>query len=326
MSTKINNGNYALFILDYYEGCLNAHDRAELMNYLIINDEARRVFEDYEHVTLHPETSLKFSNKESLKKMHLLPFGLINELNYPEFFFDDIEGNLTPEESGQLKQFLILNPSLEKEYHLFVLSRLIPDENIVYDGKSNLKKTAVLTFRKPNIRRFAYAAAVSAIFVLIAAGAYLFNLIYSENNVVQGLFSANLKNSVNRNVKNTGIATGNHLNSSQSVKQIIGAASKSENQNPSLTIRSDYELRKLNKLQLISPLNVSNSGNEQAFSAPIQQGSTEFTDAMNYQSLRISMMDKNMQNSEQKSLVEYGFSQVKKAVQPESNAEEKFTI
>ena len=81
---SINQHNYELFILDYYEGKLDASATGELMLYLEQNPDAREAFESYEAIMLTPDLSQQFEPKSSLKKTAVVAVGELNEENYEE--------------------------------------------------------------------------------------------------------------------------------------------------------------------------------------------------------------------------------------------------
>jgi hypothetical protein len=65
----------------------------------------------------------------------------ITRENYEPFFMDYIEGNLPENMIDQFLDFLNQNPDLKEELHLFEEVNL-PEENVVFQGKSQLHKSA----------------------------------------------------------------------------------------------------------------------------------------------------------------------------------------
>ena len=61
---KISNENYEIWFLDYYEGQLAPEQVQELMNFLELNLDLKEEFEQFENITLIPEHTEKFDDKE----------------------------------------------------------------------------------------------------------------------------------------------------------------------------------------------------------------------------------------------------------------------
>ena len=64
----------------------------------------------------------------------------IDRHNYEEYFLLYTDNELTVEQMKQVELFVIDNPDLEEELVMLQQSRLIPDENIVFDKKHLLMK------------------------------------------------------------------------------------------------------------------------------------------------------------------------------------------
>jgi len=67
----------------------------------------------------------------------------INRNNYESYFLDFLEGNITPEDSEQLKFFLEANEDLKEELYSFE-SIAIKNEKSIYPEKVTLKKQSIL--------------------------------------------------------------------------------------------------------------------------------------------------------------------------------------
>ncbi|NVO03737.1 MAG: hypothetical protein HXX09_13655 [Bacteroidetes bacterium] len=64
--------------------------------------------------------------------------------NYEIFFIDYWDGNLTPEQSIELLDFLELNYDLKEEFDSFENLNIIADNNIKFDNKESLKKPEII--------------------------------------------------------------------------------------------------------------------------------------------------------------------------------------
>jgi hypothetical protein len=169
---KINRDNYEIYFIDYWDGTLDPALEKELMIFLENNYDLKEEFDNFENVSIVPDKKIKFAGKESLKKPVIASVQFINEQNYEEYFIANIEGDLRHEESLQLEKFILLNPVLEKEYQLFVNTKLIADKNIIYENKAGLKKTKVVKF---NPKYIYYPVSVAASFIILLAIYILLN-------------------------------------------------------------------------------------------------------------------------------------------------------
>src|SRR5215470_10462279 len=64
----------------------------------------------------------------------------IDRHNYEEYFLLYIDNELTVDQIKQVELFVTENPDLEEEFVMLQQSRLIPDDNIVFDDKHLLMK------------------------------------------------------------------------------------------------------------------------------------------------------------------------------------------
>lgn len=234
---KINRDNYEAYFLDYHEGALNPEEMAEVLVFVGQNPDLKEQFEEFENISLTAEESVSFSGKDFLKPggtaflgpitpgnieeylvaevegllstemiarldefilqnptfekdrrifshTHLsadkqvvfryknslrheaLPAGEITESTYGDYMVKEVEGILTPDETRDLNEFLALNPSFEKDRHIFGLTRLQADTSITFQGKASLRRTVV------PLRRLVYYAMSAAASVVILLGLY----------------------------------------------------------------------------------------------------------------------------------------------------------
>ncbi len=140
---KINRNNYEIFFIDYFEGTLNESQVAELFLFLEQNYDLKEEFESFENISLKADASIKFDNKENLKKLVIIAVDSINESNYQEYFIAYLENDLDVRSSENVELFLEKNIFLKKEYELFRKTFMKPDVKTVFDDKNVLKKSVV---------------------------------------------------------------------------------------------------------------------------------------------------------------------------------------
>jgi hypothetical protein len=167
---KINRNNYEVYIVDFFDGKLNASEIAELMLFLEKQPDIRSYFEDFQLIEISKEGNIAFPHKESLKKVLIIGNDVVTEENYQLFLFDAIEGNLDETDRGHLDKFLADNPTIVSEFNQLKKTVLHP-EKVIFEPKAALKRTIVV----PLYRRLVYAASVAAALVLFFAGYNLLN-------------------------------------------------------------------------------------------------------------------------------------------------------
>ncbi|MDP2422874.1 MAG: hypothetical protein U1C46_02910 [Bacteroidales bacterium] len=156
----INQYNYEAFFLDYLEGRLDKQQTATLELFLESNPGLKAELEDIEMIILNPDTTIHFAFKQQMKKHVIVPFSVVNEMNFNDYFIAMAEGDLSEDEQSSVAQFLNLNPSLQKEYELIKQCRLKPNHTISYPSKQELKKKK-LAFIPLRESFFIFAAAAS---------------------------------------------------------------------------------------------------------------------------------------------------------------------
>lgn len=161
---EINKNNYETFILDYYEGNLAKKQADELMLFLAENPKLKKEFDCFENITLSPDLTIKFEDKEKLKKNIITPCNNINKDNYENLFIADLEGDISSEESENLKTFIEKNPCLKKDYETFKLTYLKPDESIIFENKKSLKKYPFKAYFKKHV--YSYVSIAASILIV----------------------------------------------------------------------------------------------------------------------------------------------------------------
>jgi hypothetical protein len=66
---NINRENYEAYLLDYFEKELDPATVAELMLFLELNPDLKADFEEFENISLVPDTNIGFPTNTALKKL-----------------------------------------------------------------------------------------------------------------------------------------------------------------------------------------------------------------------------------------------------------------
>ncbi|MEZ5084574.1 MAG: hypothetical protein R2750_14205 [Bacteroidales bacterium] len=157
----INKNNYEVYFLDYYENRLQTEQTAELLVFLESHPELKEEFESFEMITL-PDEPILFQLKDQLKKKVLKPTPNINSVNYEQYLVADLENDLSPDETDELKHFISINPEVKLELNLLKKTKLFP-ENITYEDKRSLKKGGLFLLYPSEIF---YAVSIAALLLL----------------------------------------------------------------------------------------------------------------------------------------------------------------
>tara|TARA_R110002049_G_scaffold64747_2_gene170488 strand:- start:5574 stop:6653 length:1080 start_codon:yes stop_codon:yes gene_type:complete len=149
--------NYEAFILDFYEGSLDAVQTELLMDFLEKNPDCKADFESFDNITLMNEETT-FSGKEVLFSDKVAFQSTITTDNFEEYSIAFYEGILSPKKEQELNFFLVKNPSFQS-IHKTYSAVYLPLETIVFDQKK------ALLHKEPKIiyAFFKYAAVAAAI-------------------------------------------------------------------------------------------------------------------------------------------------------------------
>lgn len=163
----IKRSNYETFVIDYLDGKLGAVEVEHFMSFLEDNPDIKEELVGIKETTLETE-NITFNQKSELKKKELIVTDGIDENNYENYFIGYYENELTPTHNSSLKKFLEKNPELNVEFKIHGQIKLVPDYNVVFANKSQLK-------RKPALLPMWYSSA-AAIIILFISFWYLSNL------------------------------------------------------------------------------------------------------------------------------------------------------
>ncbi len=143
MKVKVNISNYEVWMIDYFDGKLNAAEIAELMAFIDEHSNIKEEFETFENIGIAAiETS--YTSKDELKKEPIKGTTNIGEENYEEYFIALYEGDLSASEQTELLTFVELNPALTSEFEFHGKLLLSDNPEVVFTGKPSLKRKAVI--------------------------------------------------------------------------------------------------------------------------------------------------------------------------------------
>jgi hypothetical protein len=161
----ITLANIEEYLVAETEGLLSADILAELDEFIVSNPQFEKDRRIYSHTRLVAESQIVYRQKNILKRT-VLPVGSIDESNFEEFMVKEVEATITDDEAQRLTEFLAQNPRLERDRKLFGLTRLQPDESVVFPSKSSLKHTVV------PLRQIVYYAMSAAASIIVLLGVY----------------------------------------------------------------------------------------------------------------------------------------------------------
>ncbi|MFW5892265.1 MAG: hypothetical protein ACOCUQ_02560 [Bacteroidota bacterium] len=155
---KITRENYEAYFLDYHEGNLSAKQKQALEAFLVANPDLKKELDDFELIIIENDTSAVFDAKHTLKKTsdHTIS-------NYDDELIAALEDDMNKTDKAAFLQSLKNNQNKKKDFDLYKKTKIEPDEQIIFPGKSSLKKFILNPEFKNNLSNFAVAAATIAI-------------------------------------------------------------------------------------------------------------------------------------------------------------------
>jgi hypothetical protein len=308
---SIDQHNYELYILDYYEGKLDADASRELLLYLEQDPEAKEAFESYEAIVLEPDLNKQFEHKSVLKKTGIVGMGNINELNFENFFIESIEQNLNQSEQHDLSDFLIKNPQLQKTFELYQKTVLKPDLSVVFKGKELLKRSKIIALHPATIRRrvLTTAAVAAMLAVVVISGIIIRNFNFSEKSGNRLMSSVDFTGS-KRNIavipKQTSVKN-NHPSALQMTK-----TEASENKTFA-DLNSSIQIITANKPEPGKNMQINPSQNTNELAMAVLTERNELTDAFNSREQLLSRRNKENKSTNEEGLADYLVSGIKNA-------------
>jgi hypothetical protein len=129
---KINRNNYESFFIDYLEGNLDEKLVDDFIEFLQQNPDLKEELSLFETVSVGQE-EITFGKKELLLKEK---YDIEKEFN--QAAIASLEGEISPSEKVEFDNYLFTHPEKQKEAKLFILTKLQPDQSVVFNKKNNL--------------------------------------------------------------------------------------------------------------------------------------------------------------------------------------------
>ena len=154
---KIDRNNYEACFLDYLEGNLDENLVDDFIEFIRQNPDLKKELEVFNSITLKPEEIL-FDKKGRLFKEIF-----DNEAEFNRAAVAQMEGDLSAKEKAAFEDYLASHPEKLKETALFNLTKLQPDESVIFSKKNKL-------YQRSNGKVFIlWASRVAAILILAMA-------------------------------------------------------------------------------------------------------------------------------------------------------------
>lgn len=131
---KINRNNYEAFFVDYLEGKLDEKLVDDFIGFLQQNPDLKEELSLFENISIGQE-EITFNKKELLLKEK---YDVEHEFNSAAIA--SLEGDIPASEKAEFEKYLTRHPEKQKEAELFKLTKLQPDETIVFSRKNKLYK------------------------------------------------------------------------------------------------------------------------------------------------------------------------------------------
>jgi len=131
---KITRENYEPYFIDFLDGNIPEDQIDQFLDFLEQNPDLKDELHGFEYFKLNEEP-IVFSAKEKLYRT------LEEARSSIEMkMIASIEGDLEESERKSFEAYLEFHPELQKEYQLFVKSRLLADPSVYFPGKKKLYK------------------------------------------------------------------------------------------------------------------------------------------------------------------------------------------
>ncbi len=129
---KINRNNYEAFFVDYLEGKLDEKLVNDFIEFLGQNPDLKQELSLFETLPIEHEV-ITFNKKELLLKEK---YDVENV--FIETAIASVEGDISLSEKTEFEDYLSRHPEKQKEADFFKLTKLQPDESVVFSKKGKL--------------------------------------------------------------------------------------------------------------------------------------------------------------------------------------------
>ena len=169
---KIDRHNYEEFFILYWDNELPASQKQAVENFVKENSDLQEEFKILGETRFVPDDNVQFAEKEFLQNKFF-----INITNYEEHLLNYIDDELDNNEKKEVEKLAIKLPVIQKELLLLQKTKLQPETEITFPGKSTLYR------REEKVRVISMVwlrVAVAAAIILIA-GFVTLRLINTDN-------------------------------------------------------------------------------------------------------------------------------------------------
>jgi len=135
---NINRNNYEEYFLLYADNELTDSEKAEVLMFLKQNKDLEEEFRMIHNTISKPDGSVELTDKSFLFRNNAVSF--INDKNYEEIFVLYHDNELTENEKLETDAFLLSHPQLKNEFELIGLTRLTPENAVIFPDKKILYK------------------------------------------------------------------------------------------------------------------------------------------------------------------------------------------
>ncbi len=158
----INKKNYEIWFVDFLEGNLQPEEKEALYKFLEVNPDKKQELDQLsEHYI--KDIDAVFENKNDLKKS-TNDLGQVSSYNIDEYSIAYMENDLTDNGNKIFRAAISENIEFKKTYELYQATKILPDGNLIYKHKGQLKHFII---GKKLIRR-TIAIATAAASILVA--------------------------------------------------------------------------------------------------------------------------------------------------------------
>ena len=160
----IKRDNYEQFFIDYLDGVLTPSEKNQLMAFLIANPDLKEELEELKNTQIRPDNN-SFNKKSALKRTPVI--SLNQDTNFDELCIARIEGDLNISSINEFDSLIEENADFKTQFSLFEKTILHPEPAIVFQKKSQLKKSVFIrSLKTVYFQYLSVAASIALLFAL----------------------------------------------------------------------------------------------------------------------------------------------------------------
>ena len=167
---KITRNNYEVYFIDYLEGTLDNKMVDDFIEFLQQNHDLKEELSLFENVSMQQE-EITFNKKDLLLKEK---YDVEKEFN--EAAIAELEGDISSLEKTEFEAYLSTHPEKQKDAELFRLTKLQPDQSVLYTKKDKL-------YHRPLARKVYIWSMRAAAVLVVLLSVYIF-IDKSQNQII----------------------------------------------------------------------------------------------------------------------------------------------